>query len=256
MVTLTYPAFIRAPAVWLIGDHCFSELLENLRLDNVVCLKHVLAKGLGFGIVLGGAIVKLPQIYKIVSSGSVEGLSLAAFALETASLLTTVSYNHRGAFPFSTYGESFFLSLQNLIILMLLFAYRSRQAGALVALAVASVATYALNTPAWVGTPLLATLQAATIPISLASRIPQIVTNYRNGHTGQLAAFTVFNSFLGCAVRVFTTLHEVQDPILLLGFILATCLHGILSFQMLYYWNARKDDYVSLGMDTDRKKTK
>ncbi|KAJ1906760.1 hypothetical protein IWQ60_011886 [Tieghemiomyces parasiticus] len=253
---MRFPEFIRAPGVLVVGEHCFSELAENFHFGNVECLKHALSKGLGLGIVLGGAIVKLPQIYKILSSGSVAGLSVASFALETASLVISASYNIRGHFPFSTYGESVFLTLQNFMIVLLLFWYRGKPLQATLAAAAIAGSIYALNDPALVPAGLLATFQAATIPISLASRVPQILANSRNGNTGQLAAFTVFNSFIGCAVRVFTTLHEVNDSLLLLGFVLATILHGILSFQMLYYWNTTPGHTKSYGFDQLHRKSK
>ncbi|RKP34665.1 hypothetical protein BJ085DRAFT_14536 [Dimargaris cristalligena] len=253
---MRFPEVIRAPGVLLVGKHCFSELAENFHLGNTECLKHALSKGLGFGIVLGGAIVKLPQIYKIVSSGSVEGLNLLSVILESLSMIIFVSYNHRGQFPFSTYGESFFLTIQNFIILLLLFVYRGQPARATLGSAVFLTMLYALNDPSWVGPAALATFQAATIPISLMSRVPQILTNFRNGHTGQLAAFTVLNSFLGCVVRVFTTLHEVNDSLILLGFVLASLLNGVLAFQMVYYWNAKSGDRKSYGFDQLHKKSK
>jgi hypothetical protein len=37
--------------------------------------------------------------------------------------------------------------------------------------------------------------------------------------------------------RIFTTMQEVRDPILLTGFVLATVLNGVLALQMALYWN-------------------
>ncbi|KAJ1966370.1 hypothetical protein IWQ62_002441 [Dispira parvispora] len=252
---MRYPSFIRQPAVMMVGERCFSEIAEKFHFDNAVCWKHVVSKGLGFLIVLGGAIVKLPQIYKIVASGSVAGLSLPAFIMETVSMSISVSYNYRNQNPFSTYGESFFLLMQNFVILLLMFLYLGRLNQAVLAAALFTLALYLLNSPTLLNGATMALLQTATIPISLTSRVPQILANYRNGSTGQLAAFTVLNSFIGCLVRVFTTLQEVNDPIILAGFLMASCLHGTLAFQMLYYWNAKqpygKDPF---GMSNDKKK--
>lgn len=62
---------------------------------------------------MGGSIVKLPQIVKIVRGKSARGLSLASYLLDTGSLVITVAYNIRHEFPWSTYGENVFLLLQN-----------------------------------------------------------------------------------------------------------------------------------------------
>jgi mannose-P-dolichol utilization defect protein 1 len=37
-------------------------LVYDFDVTNVDCLKYALSKGLGFGIVLGGGIVKIPQV--------------------------------------------------------------------------------------------------------------------------------------------------------------------------------------------------
>jgi mannose-P-dolichol utilization defect protein 1 len=48
----------------------------------------------------------------------------------------------------------------------------------------------------------------------------------------------VFNYLLGSLTRIFTTLQEVNDKLILYGFIAAFALNLVLALQMLYYWNA------------------
>lgn len=45
-----------------IFQKCYESLVENLDIGDVECLKYSLSKGLGFGIVLGGSIMKVPQL--------------------------------------------------------------------------------------------------------------------------------------------------------------------------------------------------
>lgn len=47
----------------------------------------------------------------------------------------------------------------------------------------------------------------------------------------------VFNYLIGSLVRIFTTLQEVDDKIILLGFVAGFVLNCVLAAQMLYYWN-------------------
>jgi mannose-P-dolichol utilization defect protein 1 len=82
----------------------------------------------------------------------------------------------------------------------------------------------------------MASLYAATIPLSLASKVPQIWTNFKNKSTGQLSVFTVMNYFLGSAAHVFTTYAELDDPLMLLGTLLATGLNLLLVLQVFLYW--------------------
>jgi hypothetical protein len=103
VTTLTHniPWFLRQPATALIGEKCYTTLVYDFNVTDVECLKYALSKGLGFGIVLGGSIVKIPQvcycsrerglavcfvcfvltvqIIKIMQSRSTRGLSLSAY---------------------------------------------------------------------------------------------------------------------------------------------------------------------------------
>ncbi|RUP49702.1 hypothetical protein BC936DRAFT_141759 [Jimgerdemannia flammicorona] len=234
------PPPLRDPLVALIDEKCYTSLIENFNLTDLGCIKYAISKALGFGIVLGGAIVKIPQILTIISSSSAEGLSLAAYYLESLSCVITLVYNYRQGNPFSTYGEVLFLSLQNIAITLLILAYARRQS-ALVASAVAILlVAKALLSPDIVGPGWMQTLYAATIPINLASKVPQIYTNWSNGSTGKLSAFAVLNYFLGSTARVFTTITELDDPLVLAGNVLASLFNGILAFQLIYYWRKNK----------------
>ncbi|KAF9585963.1 hypothetical protein BGW38_010778 [Lunasporangiospora selenospora] len=247
------PFFLERPAVAIIGEVCYTSLIENLNYKDVPCIKYGISKGLGLGIVAGGAIVKVPQIIKIVQAQSAEGVSFSSYMLETLASVISLAYNIRQQNPLSTYGETFFVTIQNLIILSLMMFYRGKGTNAFAILSsflflgtiVArtseiQTADGAVVTTALISQGMLTILQALTIPINLFSKVPQIVANYKNGSTGQLSAFTVFNYFAGSLARVYTTLTEVDDMIILAGFMLSTLFNCVLAFQMALYWNAPK----------------
>jgi mannose-P-dolichol utilization defect 1 len=48
----------------------------------------------------------------------------------------------------------------------------------------------------------------------------------------------VFNYLLGSLSRIFTTLQEVPDPLILYGFVAGFALNAILALQMIWYWNS------------------
>lgn len=85
----------------------------------------------------------------------------------------------------------------------------------------------------------------------IVSRLPQIYTNYKNGNTGNLSALTVFMFAAGSSARIFTTLQEVDDFNILIGFLLSTSLNIILAIQIIYYWNSTK---VAQKKVADKKK--
>jgi len=48
----------------------------------------------------------------------------------------------------------------------------------------------------------------------------------------------VVNYLLGSLSRIFTTLQEVPDPLILYNFIAGFALNAVLALQMLWYWNS------------------
>ncbi|ORX56290.1 mannose-P-dolichol utilization defect 1 protein [Hesseltinella vesiculosa] len=241
------PPFLRDPLVALVGSTCYESLVEDFQLTDTQCLKYALSKALGLGIVFGSAVIKVPQMITIMTRRSVKGLSLVSYYLETYAYIIILAYNIRQQNPFSTYGEVVFIVSQNVLITLMIFWY-GRPAGAmqldksmawtLCSNLVAFLSSFfILLLPSWVPYWLLATLYASTIPIILASKIPQIYSNYRHQSTGQLSVFAVLNYFAGTTARVFTTLAEIDDPLMLTGTILASLLNGVLVFQVYLYWN-------------------
>lgn len=83
----------------------------------------------------------------------------------------------------------------------------------------------------------LQVLQASSIPLALAAKVPQILSNFRLGSTGQLSAFLVLNSLLGTLARVFTTSQETGDSLLWWGFASTAALNAVIALQMVLYWN-------------------
>jgi mannose-P-dolichol utilization defect protein 1 len=151
--------------------------------------------------VMNKAFVKLPQIAKVVSSKSAAGLSLLSYLLETAAYTVTLAYNYRRGNPFSTYGETFFVTVQNVLLLALILGLRRRVAALLLLLVAGAAAVVALQQPRFVSAALLVQLQTATIPVGLASKVPQIWSNWKAKSTGQLSAATVFLFFAGSLAR-------------------------------------------------------
>lgn len=66
----------------------------------------------------------------------------------------------------------------------------------------------------------------------------QIRENHRNKSTGQLSFLTVFLMFAGCLARIFTSIQETGDSLLIGSFVVASVTNGILLSQIFYYWTA------------------
>ena len=240
LITTNLPAPLNTALTTLLGAHCHSTLIHSLSITaDPTCLPLAISKFLGLAIICASAIVKIPQILKLVSSRSASGLSFVSYAMETAAFLITLAYNIRKGFPFSTYGETALILLQDIAISVLILQYSNRgaQAGAFVAAVAAAV--YALIvSDTLVSEPLMQQLQVGAGVLSVASKLPQIWTIYTSGGTGQLSAFAVFNYLAGSLSRIFTTLQEVDDKLILYGFIAGFVLNAVLAGQVVYYWNS------------------
>lgn len=239
-LTSNLPSPLNNALITLLGPQCHSALLLDLDVStHPECLTLAISKALGLAIITTASVVKVPQILKLLHSGSAQGLSFTSYVLETASFLITLAYNVRNAFPFSTYGETALILVQDVAIsvLILHFSNKSALAGAFVAL-VATAVYVLIVSDTLVPNSMMSTLQAGAGVLSIASKLPQIITVYQQGGTGQLSAFAVFNYLAGSLSRIFTTLQEVDDKLILYGFVAGFVLNAVLAGQMIYYWNS------------------
>ncbi len=238
-ITRNLPKPISDSLISLIGPPCHDALFHNLDITTrPECLSLAISKALGIVIITTASIVKVPQILKLVQSQSAAGLSFISYLLETASFLITLAYNVRSGWPFSTYGETALILVQDVVIAVLVLRFTCRDGAAGTFIACVGAAIYALLiSDTLVNANMMNYLQAAAGVLSVASKLPQILTVYRQGGTGQLSAFAVFNYLAGSLSRIFTTLQEVDDKLILYGFVAGFVLNAVLAGQMVYYWN-------------------
>lgn len=202
------------------------------------CFKFTMSKLVGYLIVLGAVIVKVPQILKIVSNNSTAGISALACYLETTVYMQSAAYNMHLGMQFSVYGENLFLTAQNLAIVALIWYYDKtcttyEQLGFSLFVAVYSSILFSESTPE----SMWYYVSSSTLFLSLLSKVPQIWTNFQNKSTGHLAFFTFFLMFLGTIARAATVFFESSDPMLRAQQGLALALNGILVVQFALYWN-------------------
>uniref|UniRef100_K3X7B3 Mannose-P-dolichol utilization defect 1 protein homolog n=1 Tax=Globisporangium ultimum (strain ATCC 200006 / CBS 805.95 / DAOM BR144) TaxID=431595 RepID=K3X7B3_GLOUD len=217
---------------------CFDAFFTHHDFANVACLKLVVSKALGYAIITGSLILKLPQILKILSAKDVTGLTPASFYMEVLLYVSSTVYNVLRGYPVSTWGENLVILVQNVILVLLLWTYYTPKIAyatrfGLLVLFAALTAGMLLTPPEYQWA-----LASAGIPVSIIARIPQIISNFKQGHTGQLAFVTLVLNFGGGLARLFTTLQETGDFVQLLGFGVGSLLNGTLVLQVLIFWSA------------------
>ncbi|BHF59161.1 Mannose-P-dolichol utilization defect 1 protein [Sparganum proliferum] len=220
--------------------HCLSQEIN----DRLITLhlppevnQLLLSKLLGYGIIAGSMFVKVPQLLKIIFEKSARGLSVSAVLLELLCCTATSAYSFYLKFPFSSYGDAVFLVLQNTAIAFLILSWEQSY----------FVGTFFLGTyvafAAYCFSPLvplktLSTMQAGNTPVVLFSRGLQIWANFRNGSTGQLSVITVGLMTAGSLARIFTSIQETNDFLIVVNYVASSTANLILLAQIAYYWRS------------------
>jgi mannose-P-dolichol utilization defect 1 len=190
-ITQNLPEPIADIGISLLGPKCYKTLVHNIDLSSTECVKLAVSKGLGIGIIGASSIVKVPQLIKLLNSQSAEGLSFLSYLLESGAYLIGLAYNARNGFPFSTYGETALILVQNIAIASLVLKYSGNTPAIGAWVGGLAVAGAALFSEDWVNAERLSLLQATAGVLGVASKLPQILTIWNEGGTGQLSAFAV-----------------------------------------------------------------
>jgi len=230
-------SLLQSALVNLISSKCYDKYFLDHDFMDVDCFKIFLSKALGYSIILGSLLVKVPQIVKILTNKSAEGINIFGVLLEITAITINLSYSFVSGFPFSAWGDCSFLAIQTAIIASLVLYHTGpivRVILFLVAYVAASVLLMGGTTPLHV----LWSLQSFNIPILIAGKLSQAVTNYRSGSTGQLSAVTCFMLFFGSMARIFTSVQETGDAMLIFTYCVSTVSNGVIVAQLLWYWNA------------------
>ncbi|CAH8507203.1 unnamed protein product [Heterobilharzia americana] len=217
-------------------EECFYKYTKHGEFLDGPCFKTVFSKLLGYGIIIGSSLVKIPQVLKVAKCKNAYGLSILSILLELISFTSMSVYSIANKFPFSSYGEGIFLGIQDFLLAIMAITWTYSRAKAVLftctymaGLAVLLSPTLPLST--------LMLLQTANLPIMLSSKIAQIWTNWCSGTTGQLSAITVVLFAVGSTARIFTSIQETGDRLMIVSCILAALCNYLLLVQLVYYWN-------------------
>uniref|UniRef100_A0A069DXX9 Solute carrier family 66 member 3 n=1 Tax=Panstrongylus megistus TaxID=65343 RepID=A0A069DXX9_9HEMI len=219
--------------VTVLSEKCYREFFVNFNFLNVMCLKILLSKILGYAIIGGSLMVKVPQVMKIWTNESAQGVNFVSILTDLYAISAATSYSFVRSFPFSAYGEGLFLGVQTLMIAMLVLKYNVNSAISVIFTSMYAVAIYVLVTMTPVQT--LWSMQATSVPVLFAGKLMQARTNYVNSGTGQLSAATCTMLLFGSLARVFTSIQETGDSIIIVTYLLATLGNAIIVGQFIYY---------------------
>jgi len=225
-----------------VGMATFATLLREVWKDvsagtmpTRTSLEQLSSLGLGYAMVAGAALLKLPQIAALVRARSAQGIKKESVEIEVMAYVVTCLYAWQKQLPFSAYGEAVFLAVQSAALCGLVYKYQNvgfvRQSmvvGPFLA-AFGAAVTGRLD-KAWIET-----MFDAVAVMVLAARLPQILVNFKYKSTGQLSLVTVGLTFLGGVARIFTSIQENAGRGMVQSYVLASVMNAILTGQILYY---------------------
>uniref|UniRef100_A0AC35TQE2 Mannose-P-dolichol utilization defect 1 protein homolog n=1 Tax=Rhabditophanes sp. KR3021 TaxID=114890 RepID=A0AC35TQE2_9BILA len=222
---------------FLFPKNCFEEIILNFNILHKECVPLVLSRGLGLGVTIGSILLFMPQILKIFAAKSGKGISLSSQLLALIAATGTAAYSYSSGFVFSQWGDSLFVAIQIAVIIMQILFYSSQSAFAFAFLA-ACWATFLAIAYNYIPFSVLTLLQTATIPIMVISKGIQIYENQKNKSTGVLSFISATLSLAGCLARVFTSIQETGDNLIIVSFGIAALLNGVIFAQFLMFWNS------------------
>ena len=207
------------------------------------CITYLISKGLSIGIVLFSFTSKLPQILYMYNSKEIKGLSYISIYLDVFSFLCSALYPYHMGYSFLTYGESVIILLENLLIFFLTWKYDINQSSdrqnmsftLIICSFLFIIYKGVLDDKSW------KIVGSASTVLSVGSRITQIIKSFKEKSTGPLSTITFALNMLGNLARIFTTIKETQDLIMIGGFIISFILNLIIFLQIIYYNRPKKD---------------
>ena len=110
----------------LLNPHCYQEIFVKQHFFDMGCNKMLLSKVLGYAILIGSLLVKFPQIVKIKWNKSGVGVSVLAESIMLAAIFGSMAYGYTSEFPLSAYGDSFFLFIQTILVILLVLYYQRK----------------------------------------------------------------------------------------------------------------------------------
>eukprot|EP00929_Paragymnodinium_shiwhaense_P075488 TRINITY_DN38599_c0_g1_i1.p2 TRINITY_DN38599_c0_g1~~TRINITY_DN38599_c0_g1_i1.p2 ORF type:complete len:230 (-),score=58.08 TRINITY_DN38599_c0_g1_i1:198-887(-) len=226
-----------------------SAMLELMTPE----LKELVLSFLNYAMMAGGSLVKLPQVVGILRTGTVKGMSEASLGMELLACICFCCYNFEMGHPFKTWGEMAMITLQCLVQTLLYWTLAEEKLAvlprALISVGVVSGSFLVLT--GHLPPALLPAFGLTPTILGAVARVPQIMLNFRQGHTGNQSCITWGMSFTGNCIRILTTLAAVSDVITLGGHLVAGVLNGTLIVQILFYWSNTME--VLHGKDKKKK---
>eukprot|EP00117_Sycon_ciliatum_P035874 scpid98945/ scgid27106/ Mannose-P-dolichol utilization defect 1 protein homolog len=193
------------------------------------------SKLLGIVTIVMCSVMKLPQLWLIFRSKKARGISLSSLSLELFCYTVGSLYGFRSGYPLTTYGESVLLLVQNAGLHALVIYYEGMMSQLIAFVALSYVVCVTVTVSGILPLTALQLIFSFLLPIVIMSKVQQIRSLMSAGTAGQVSLSTWCIALTGCIFRIFTTLVETQDKMVLANFCVGTVLNGVVVAMIILY---------------------
>ncbi|KAL4236302.1 PQ-loop repeat-containing protein 3 [Mactra antiquata] len=185
-------------------------------------------------------IMKVPQIWSAFKAGNTNGISLGSVLLEQCGYSIMLSYSFAMEYPVVNYLETAFLLTQNFLLLGLIIHTRDMLSPKVFIFFVLYMIVYLSIANKFLPEVMMKAVISLNTPLSVSSKLTQILALYRNKEPGRLSAKTWGIAAYGCYVRVFTNLVQTGDPFIILSFSSGAFLNTVIVIMILFYTQQKR----------------
>jgi len=196
---------------------------------------------LSYSVVSVCVVMKLPQIYSLLSSQSATGINLRSCWLEISTFFIGFFYGYVNHFHYTIYADAGFLIVQSSVVIFLVIKYTKKWTFENLIYAILCIVFAVSSFAGLIPLVVFRILLSSTLVMSSISNIGQILSLYRLKAQGDVSIVTWSLAAYGCLARIFTTLVEVGDLQILVNFIVSFVLCSTIVAQCLYYRNKNKN---------------
>lgn len=188
-------------------------------------------------------ILKVPQIFKLISVKSAKQISILGLSLELTSYTIVASYNYVNRYSLLSYFEYPVILIQDYILMYLILIYSRKMNVWSLLFTIVYITMSICFLSEIIPKIVLTFLTPMCTPISASSKIMQLVAIIRAKNADSISPLTWFISALSNLIRVFTIWVDSVDILLLGNFIISVLLSSSIMFSSLYYryYNVKQD---------------
>ncbi|CAK9798127.1 Solute carrier family 66 member 3 [Anthophora quadrimaculata] len=188
-------------------------------------------------------ILKIPQILNLLTAKSADQISVVGLLLELTSYTVMTSYNFTNGYSLLSYLEYPIILLQEYVLIFLVLKYLNKINTFSILVSVFYFILSISFAMQLIPKAVLMILAPLCTPISLSSKLVQLVAIFQAKNADTVSPITWFISAFTNLTRVFTIWMDSADMLLLGNFGMSVILSTSIMLSAIYYrWNRVKQD--------------